>query len=55
MTDNQAIQLLDRYEALDRKRKKMGDWDMMTVEQQEKFDFIWNEMMNITDMLEETA
>jgi hypothetical protein len=55
MTQNQTIQLLDRFEALDRKRKKMGDWDMMTVEQQEKFDFIWNEMMNITDMLEETA
>ena len=55
MTHNEQIQMLDRYEALDRKQKKMGDWDLMTVEQQQKFDFIWNEMENIAKMLEETA
>ena len=55
MTENQLIQLLDRYEALATKLNKMGDWDMMTVEQQQKYDFIWNEMTNIATILEETA
>ena len=55
MTQNQQIQLLDRYDALETKLKKMGDWDMMSVEQQEKYDFIWNEMTNISKMIEETA
>jgi len=55
MTINQQIQLLDRVDALQKKLDKMGDWDSMTVEQQEKYDFIWNEMGNIVKMLEETA
>jgi hypothetical protein len=55
MTQNQQIQLLDRFEALTTKLNKMGDWDMMNVEQQQKYDFIYNEMTNIAKMLEETA